>query len=393
MNLNKNLLLSQLNINSLIVALFLCLQLFNHYLNLSTVVISITLLLFSIVCNRNLKISLKPLLLYLFVIFWFSITFCIFEYGEDTTTYFIFYLAFGTTALFLVNKQFSSKLVILYLACIHTVVSPFVLFSAFSSGSSMGEVYSFIAGFIALILCVFSKKIHNNSLLRIFFVSALVIYIYKFSLVNTRGAFLTVVVFFALYMLVFLIKSRIIMFFSILIFTFVCIFISNNLLKILIFSEELLNYFSINLEVLNKSIRLLELEKFDHNRDWYYEYAINGINNNLFFGQGIGSFELQTGRVYIHNIYLQLLFEGGIFYLIPFIFVGILLLKVILSKRTFELDFQLLIIILVSSSLVKLLFSETYLKEQKFMMLILLILVRKKFWIKEKEINKNEYVI
>lgn len=75
-------------------------------------------------------------------------------------------------------------------------------------------------------------------------------------------------------------------------------------------------------------------------RDQFYEQAISMIKNHPIIGNGIDSFEVKTGNMYPHNMFLELFLENGIIGLIYFVFLVIISVNVI--KKNFNTEFSIL---------------------------------------------------
>jgi len=101
------------------------------------------------------------------------------------------------------------------------------------------------------------------------------------------------------------------------------------------------------------------------NRDDFYGIAIKNINESLIFGYGIFGLVGSLGEYYPHNIFLEILLQGGIVYLIVFLIIMCCffykLAILIKLKRADDI-----ILIPTIYSVVLLLFSSSYLQEPFF---------------------------
>ena len=102
---------------------------------------------------------------------------------------------------------------------------------------------------------------------------------------------------------------------------------------------EILEFASkyINSNFINKMLKLRAEQNVSNNREDLYTLSFNLIPNHPIFGHGISSFAFYTGEVYPHNLFVQLLFDGGI---VLFLLVAIPLLSLVLNlfkKCDFEL--------------------------------------------------------
>ncbi len=101
------------------------------------------------------------------------------------------------------------------------------------------------------------------------------------------------------------------------------------------------------------------------NRDDFYGIAVSKISQSLIFGYGIFGLVDTLGEYYPHNIFLEILLQGGIIYLIIFLIIMInfffKLSRLIRLKKDEDI-----ILIPTIYSVVLLLFSSSYLQEPFF---------------------------
>lgn len=101
------------------------------------------------------------------------------------------------------------------------------------------------------------------------------------------------------------------------------------------------------------------------NRDDFYGIAISKISDSVIFGYGIFGLVGSLGEYYPHNIFLEILLQGGIIYLIVFLIIMwsffLKLFRLIRLKRDEDI-----ILIPTIYSIVLLLFSSSYLQEPFF---------------------------
>lgn len=92
-------------------------------------------------------------------------------------------------------------------------------------------------------------------------------------------------------------------------------------------------------------------------RNEIYAVAISSIKENLIIGTGIGSFDNYSGA-YPHNIFLQILYEGGGVFGIPLIL--LIILSISSVNQEVSLEIRLLYVFLISAGFVQLLFSSNF---------------------------------
>lgn len=108
-------------------------------------------------------------------------------------------------------------------------------------------------------------------------------------------------------------------------------------------------------------------ESFSSGRVNRYELALNDIKQHPFIGNGVGNYSAKYGLNYVHNIFLQLMDEGGILLLI---IVAILILRFFLVLiNTKNTDEKLIYILLISLSF-KLIITSQYWDEFSFWLVL-----------------------
>ena len=97
-------------------------------------------------------------------------------------------------------------------------------------------------------------------------------------------------------------------------------------------------------------------ESMSEGRDILYKKAAVGIVDSPIWGHGIGSFDNYSGA-YPHNIFLQLMYEGGIILTIPLL---ILLIKGFMSLFSFKYQqpYRNFLLLLFCSGVIELFLSS-----------------------------------
>jgi len=119
---------------------------------------------------------------------------------------------------------------------------------------------------------------------------------------------------------------------------------------------------------INKMLSALEAQDALNGRDSIYKETLNGIINSPIWGNGISHFGDFSGG-YPHNLFLQLMYEGGLILLIPFIILILRSIKIMLF-RNIKIEIRIFVIFLFCTSVMQLLFSSTYWESQIFWFLI-----------------------
>lgn len=121
--------------------------------------------------------------------------------------------------------------------------------------------------------------------------------------------------------------------------------------------EKLLDHNISSYSLMRMANSLSEGSSLSSGRDEIYAVTISGIKNNLIIGSGIGSFDNYSGA-YPHNIFLQILYEGGLFFGIPLI--ALILYSIYSLNQEITIETRLLYIYLISVGFVQLLFSSNF---------------------------------
>ena len=124
-------------------------------------------------------------------------------------------------------------------------------------------------------------------------------------------------------------------------------------------------------------IRIYALDKYDfylkkgdilNGRGVLWKEAVNLIKENPIFGKGIGYFESQVStHIYIHNILLQAMCEGGLCSLLPVLFLIFICIGMCLdiSDKRAKIEY-LFFTWIFSYGVIMLFYSSTYWKYAPF---------------------------
>ena|SRR5690554_1671892 len=162
-----------------------------------------------------------------------------------------------------------------------------------------------------------------------------------------------------------------------------------NMHEIFYTINDFFNTRGINIAFLAKTQRLLEIEDILHGRVPIYTEAIKGFLHSPIWGNGIGVFQNRTGFNYPHNFILQLLFDGGILLTFPVVFI-IIRGFIYAVKASYIEDGYPIFVLLVCTSLPRLMFSANIWKTQSFWMLLAFVMVQYNIKLFTKN-NKNYY--
>ena len=355
--------------------------------NVFLCVLSIILVIINIIKKRwNLNICIA-LFFPIIIIFLFIINILIYGTSGLVTNFFIIMMLWITSAVYIaiyyafndsiknLYKWFDIQMLIMTLACIKTIFVPFIVGGKISyiAGSTYQEA-SYIAAFCYIInmnflfmrssqysfLALISKKFNivRYTLIPIHIICAV--------LSGGRGAFVAIV-FYSIYIIFLNLKNKknmLIIMGMILLLLLIYYYVSNNPT----FSSRLERIFSY---VNSDGLDITQTS----GRDSLYIEVLEIISKKIILGYGIFSSYYVIGHLSPHNIILEILLEGGVVYLIFWLIIAIYLIK---KYKDYLLSHEKnILFILITLSIVNLLFSGSYWQASFFWFVISYIGVKK----------------
>lgn len=316
---------------------------------------------------RIFRIDKYNIILLNIILLHFMITFLFKGIDSYASVYFVEFIFYGFITYLLIILPYSSINIIYFTMLIGNLIliNPIGIVEFMNSefaygGTSMGGTYGMLPCAVATIIYLFFIPKKKNKILE--FVSYISNGYLLFVIVTTgsRGASLaivTLIIFIAAIKISQKIKKGegFIYIFSLAFIYMTSIFVILNLNKILGFILNMLMALEVEIIAISRTINLIESKGFVgvlNARDKIYEDAIELFFDSPLIGHGIGSFaDIYNGQ-YPHNIFLQLMVEGGILITIPFTIVFILtiwiLIKPTQGKKISELRLILLFLFIVS---------------------------------------------
>ncbi|PFW49656.1 O-antigen ligase family protein [Priestia megaterium] len=376
-------------INSLCIALFLCARLIVLSLPVQIQIDNILVFLLSLVfaitiLNNRFVFYLKTALVVWLVILAFLITFMYSGPNSNNILYLLDFFVYGGIGLYLSSMNFSIEKIYKYIVCISILLLPLVLSKDFQNESDvwMGLSYSILPLLFAGIIYITTveDKIYFK------YLTALTLFIYIFKVITffTRGALLASIIFVLIFIIVRYFKISFKRNFILLIMLIIIWCVYTNLESILILANGFLLDNGMHIRFIEKTLHLMAYDNLLNGRDNYYELAIKGIKNSPLFGNGIGSFETDTGLIYVHNLFLQLAYEGGIFFVVPCTIVLIQGIYMIILSKKVNPSTRIFIWFIFAVGIFRLLVSSVYWGEQTFWYLLGFIILYKKSRSSEK---------
>ncbi|MEG0916296.1 MAG: hypothetical protein RSF68_04710 [Myroides sp.] len=370
--------MKEINLNSFAIAIFLCANPIAWTISfLPNAIVFITLF------SWLLLIYNKQFLKFLRVagyIHWFVLaTICVFLISMNVNTtdslieYFTFFIICGITGVYFSQLKFSIKKIFQYIAMIAVFLSIFVYNIDFGDptnesvdyGMWMGVSYGVLRFILALLVVLLLYYKEYKVITQLTFIGAIVIYSLIYSSYASRGALFSIVVFLSCYYLLketSLIRKKTIVFIGVLFI----IFATFRLKEVFLFLITIFDSLNIQVLALDKILLLLEYGDFDNGRNDLIEKGLEGVYHSPFYGNGIAGFENKFGSgYYVHNVFIQILYEGGFILFIPVLIV-FLASGYLLLKSSIEKEIKIFITFLFCAGIIELLFSNVYWKSVFF---------------------------
>lgn len=367
--------LNKKNINSFIVAMYICEVLIANVLSVFLVgldhyplyVMGIIVIVY-ILNNRSLNIReiSKGMCLYISIIILFGLS-AVINGIENISEYLAYFCSFGMVALFLSVLDIDYHKVLLYVVYIYSwfLIHYFIFFrSSFISSSgesyqseSMGIAYSLIViVYIFWLLLLYRDEIRFSKFQKIICVicSCMALFVILFDC-GTRGPALCCLVGL---LVAFLGKIKggykgVALLFLIILMVYCYL----NIAPIVQMLSKALDGLGFHVNFFDKILWFIQKGDLSNGRTQLYESAIELILKRPLTGYGIGYFESVSSRVYVHNYFLELLCDFGIIGTFFFVYYIIHNLKDFVVKNK---DDKSLFVFVLMSSFVALMFSNSF---------------------------------
>ena len=377
--------LTKEKINSLIISIILCANCISLIFPVSNIIVIIMLMASVIFLVNNkfrIQISMQKIFLIMFILLFFFLSFLKKENNQNTVLFLLYFIIFGIIPLIVIKKDINIKKIYIYVTYICIITVPYIIQQKFfinstiDKGSLMGLSYALLPGILSSSYILLKKDFTKIEKI----LSLIIFLIYGFVYVNiaSRGAILAVVVYFFGLSFVKIFARNLKSIFYIFIIFIMIIVCLLNYTKILNWAQNILESMNIHVYALDKFERLMEDDDVNilNGRDTIYKIAMKDIQEHLIMGNGIATFyDIHGGHP--HNLFIQILYEMGI---IPFIASIVFILRIlyeILNNK--EKEVREFIVLLVSVSLVQLMFLSSFWIVQNFWLLLgyILELVKK----------------
>lgn len=317
--------------------------------------IIVTLIAVVSIIKTGIRISYRLFFLILIIFSQFIISFLLIN-SSMTNNFFVSFISIGIPSMIVASKPFCTFKVIETIQMIALFCSPYVIkiivteYSIYDSGMLMGIGYAILPVIISSILILFESK---RNKLKIIALINLILSVSISTKLISRGFFISILLFIILFTF-YKVRNK-----------------PSNILKVFIITLLLF------------IIYIIFFHDYVVDSEWYYslfkiksEDFLNGrlfdYQNimkqrpflNILFGSGIGSYYANYGYNYIHNIIGMVYYEQGVF--LSLIIVGILGFSVFKFFTSKANENRILILILLSTSVIRLMVSYYFWIDQIF---------------------------
>lgn len=379
-----------LNLNSIFLAIIICSNFISNVINKLTgknniimLIIGITFIssfiINSIYTLKKEKFKKMYLLLFfvVFLLFIFFISY-INKNNYYLRLYFISFLGYGVISIYVASREFLIEKLFKYINFIY--IFNFWLFlvvdiNTLDPGSKMGLGYILTIPVCTLFYSIFNNK--DGTIKKVTYTVFLLYFIYFLLEIASRGAILTILIFILLS--IYIKRNRkstaILVVFSTIILVVIML---SNIINILTYINDLLMKFNIESSFIKHTINTINTDNVMNGRELLFSDSIQRIKQSWLWGNGIGDFTNKNMGQYVHNMFLQIMDEGGIILFIPLVSILIIGLKKIIMdvKQRINIEDKILIAFLFSISIPKLSLSSVYWVEQNFWILLTIIYIK-----------------
>lgn len=369
-------------INGLLIAIFLSTGIIGWIIPLDNIsVICALLIIGAYMLNNGIKhiISKEKYALIICIFVWFILSTInnnvqIDTWGNDL----LYFIAFGITALFITEQKFSKDAVYKYIMLLSFFAIPYIIGQQFYTNYSyknpeqsieiMVMSYTVLPIILSCFQVITSKRIKIGY--RIAAVIPFILYTFLLIVKSSRGPILALAVFFLLRILFYKpAKNKIWLKIVIIAILIIAIIISYIFIEeILTAIKNMLDSMSIDSMFIDRMLQILHEGNGSllGGRKNIYGNALEDISHSFILGNGIASYEGTYGH-YVHNVVLQILYEGGIICIGYFIYLLYYLIRFLITEKKEEVTF---LCFMTSIALVQLMISSYYWSSLKFWLLI-----------------------
>lgn len=351
-------------INSIIFSVFLNVKIFAVILRveniipivlLSSLILTFAINGFSILTQNSVKFKVLFYLLFVLSLLW------LISQNETADLYYMSFLVFGFPAMIISNMKISFYWITIVTLLFGLILFRYIDIFSWAMESDAGEkMYN---SYLILSFILFSfigfYIYRKSTVVVILSVINLVIYVPILLAIGVRGVYISIALFFFLIVLntsFFVRNKKSIIISSIFFMVFL---LSIDWFELIEKLRIWLAYYDIEVYALEKYFIMFSNEDVSNGRSQLYSNAISGFISSPIWGNGLGVFEQRNEGLYVHNLFLEVLYEGGIMLSVVFIYGFTRFLKLVHKCREIEKDYYALVLVLFVLGCSILLFSNT----------------------------------
>lgn len=262
---------------------------------------------FSIILKYPKKIFLSIYLYVVLTILW------LIGGNEIADIYYFSAIIFAFPAIIITNADFVYRWVVLFSLLLGILFCIQVDGYGFLWGDSGEKMYYSYMILPFIILSIIGIILYRKNIFIVCLsICNILIYIPIFLLVGVRGVYMSIMVF----VFILLYKTKVFIRFKkqmLLLIVLLSIFVFNiDFEKFIYWLSDFFSAMNIEVYAIDKYLLMLGHSDISNGRSLLYEHAIVGFFDSPLIGNGLGVFEKYNSGLYVHNLFLEVLYEGGI---------------------------------------------------------------------------------
>lgn len=378
----KNFFKDKEKINSILIAMLLMSGLTSLIIKVNNIIpiIILSILVSMEVINykdtmeriKNRRVKIQNIFLVFAIIVFFMFIISIINNGLRSTCMdrFLYFVVFIIIPYLCCRHSIKTNYVINSILIISLILSIplfFINFGNYNGGTRMTISYYMLPTYIAMIMTFIVDK---NKTKEMVITKIVLILIFSYPYIKflieyaSRGVILAIAV--CILLCIIINKKKLKDKLLILFFVLILGITSGIWFKPLVIStNNILQNLNIRIEVIEKSAKLIENDKFDDGRDKVYSRAIEGIIEHPLIGNGIGDYA-EKYVTYPHNILLQALYEGGIIFFWVMLLILLYSIYILIFDNETEMEKKYLLVMFISIAIIRLMLSYEFWHEISF---------------------------
>lgn len=364
MKLNLKIEISSLSVAILLAANSLCWPL-SSVSNILLLILMIALVLHLLGGNQLLYKDSVLLIAWIMLLYGMSF----FRNPNNTVLfrYFLSFISLGYVGIIAACGRFDIQKVVTYLCLLSILLIPFLRSTNFEDldyGAWMGISYGTLKYIMALVYAIFflDWKSSKYKKWRFLLFLPLLFYVRLYVEYASRGAVLSLLVFVIFAFIIKMgFKNKAALFLLTLIFILAYLYFN----PIIMLFSTLLDKMGLHLYAFDKILLYESADNLDNGRISLVEKGLALFYDNMIVGNGVGFYEDYYKTIYVHNMIVQLLDEGGILFATPILLFTFFPIMMMFNKRIKQ-EKRIFLSFLFASSVIQLLFSDFLWRSQNY---------------------------